>query len=164
PGGPASRTWSSASPRFFAAVSAISSCSLTRSCPMKSSSERGRSERSSSSSSGVRVAATTLMQLSSALRAPAPPRRAPDRRRRARRAHPPNRQQVDEEAALAGRRKAVELQRVLAHVEVRLDDELLARLPEHRRRRVHEVPDAVDVEHEPGRAEAGSLPTEARDH
>ena len=50
PGGPASRTWSSASPRAFAASSAIASCSLTRSCPTKSSSVRGRSDRSSSSS------------------------------------------------------------------------------------------------------------------
>src|SRR4051794_17621896 len=53
PGGPASRTWSSASPRRFAASRAISSCSFTRSCPTKSSSERGRSERSSSSSASA---------------------------------------------------------------------------------------------------------------
>ena len=53
PGGPASSTWSSASPRSFAASSAIESCSLTRSWPTKSSSARGRSERSSSSSSGL---------------------------------------------------------------------------------------------------------------
>ena len=52
PGGPASRTWSSASPRPLAASSAIPSCSLMRSWPTKSSSRRGRSERSSSSSSG----------------------------------------------------------------------------------------------------------------
>ena len=44
PGGPASRTWSSASPRPFAASSAIASCSLTRSWPTKSASER-RAER-----------------------------------------------------------------------------------------------------------------------
>ena len=43
PGGPASSTWSSASPRAFAAMSAISSCSFTRSCPTNSSSQRGRS-------------------------------------------------------------------------------------------------------------------------
>ena len=36
--GPTSRTWSSASPRAFAASSAIASCSLTRSWPTKSSS------------------------------------------------------------------------------------------------------------------------------
>ena len=45
PGGPASSTWSSASPRAFAASSAIESCSLTRSCATKSASVRGRSER-----------------------------------------------------------------------------------------------------------------------
>ena len=39
PGGPASSTWSSASPRAFAASSAICSCSLTRSWPTKSSSD-----------------------------------------------------------------------------------------------------------------------------
>ena len=41
PGGPASRTWSSASPRPFAAASAIASCSFTRSCPTKSASIAG---------------------------------------------------------------------------------------------------------------------------
>ena len=53
PGGPASRTWSSASPRAFAASSAIASCSLTRSWPTKSASVRGRSDRSSSSSASA---------------------------------------------------------------------------------------------------------------
>ena len=52
PGGPARRTWSSASSRPFAASRAIPSCSLIRSWPTKSSSRRGRSERSTSSSSG----------------------------------------------------------------------------------------------------------------
>ena len=55
PGGPTRSTWSSASPRAFAASSAIASCSLTRSWPTKSSSRRGRSERSTSSSSGRSV-------------------------------------------------------------------------------------------------------------
>ena len=50
PGGPTSRTWSSASPRPFAASSAISSCSFVRSWPTKSSSRRGRSDCSTSSS------------------------------------------------------------------------------------------------------------------
>ena len=44
PGGPASSTWSSASPRAFAASSAIESCSLTRSWPTKSTSV-ARAER-----------------------------------------------------------------------------------------------------------------------
>ncbi len=59
PGGPTSSTWSSASPRAFAAASAIASCSLTLSWPTKSSRRRGRSERSSSSSSGSTAAAVT---------------------------------------------------------------------------------------------------------
>src|SRR4051812_32085908 len=50
PGGPASRTWSSASPRPFAASMKISSCSLTRGCPTNSDSLRGRNDWSSSSS------------------------------------------------------------------------------------------------------------------
>ena len=50
PGGPASRTWSSASPRACAASSATASCSFTRSWPTKSASDCGRSERSNSSS------------------------------------------------------------------------------------------------------------------
>ena len=60
PGGPASRTWSSASPRPRAASSAIPSCSFTRSWPTNSASEPGRSERSISSSplSWTTVAAT----------------------------------------------------------------------------------------------------------
>ena len=52
PGGPASSTWSSASPRARAASMNTASCSFTRSWPTKSSSVRGRSERSSSSSAG----------------------------------------------------------------------------------------------------------------
>ena len=61
PGGPTRRTWSSASPRAFAAASAIASCSLTLSCPTKSASVRGRSERSSSSSSGPRTSVATAL-------------------------------------------------------------------------------------------------------
>src|SRR4051812_16279400 len=57
PGGPARRTWSSASPRALAASSAIESCSLTRSWPTKSLSVRGRSERSSSSSASASTGA-----------------------------------------------------------------------------------------------------------
>ena len=52
PGGPASSTWSSASPRARAASMKTASWSFTRSWPTKSASVRGRSERSSSSSAG----------------------------------------------------------------------------------------------------------------
>ena len=50
PGGPASRTWSSASPRAAAASIETCSCSRRPSWPTNSSRVRGRSERSSSSS------------------------------------------------------------------------------------------------------------------
>ena len=62
PGGPASSTWSSASPRAAAASSETASCSLSAGWPTNSSSRRGRSERSSSSSgvcSGVWMRAVT---------------------------------------------------------------------------------------------------------
>ena len=51
PGGPASSTWSSASPRLAAASMETASWSRTASWPTKSASRRGRSERSTSSSS-----------------------------------------------------------------------------------------------------------------
>ena len=50
PGGPASRTWSSASSRRRAASMKTSSCAVTCFWLTKSASLRGRSERSSSSS------------------------------------------------------------------------------------------------------------------
>src|SRR5271166_454266 len=50
PGGPASSRWSRASPRALHASIATVSCSRSVSCPTKSCSRRGRSERSSSSS------------------------------------------------------------------------------------------------------------------
>ena len=53
PGGPASRTWSSASPRAPAARMATSSWLFSASWPTNSSSRRGRSETSSSSSGRV---------------------------------------------------------------------------------------------------------------
>ena len=103
PGGPTSSTWSSASPRAFAASSAISSCSLIRSWPTKSSSRRGRSECSTSSSPVAQGRCEELaasrgapQRLAHALlggqlrdrrrRAPAPPRRPSSRARRERRA------------------------------------------------------------------------------
>src|SRR4051794_9121237 len=57
PGGPTSSTWSSASSRAFAAVSAIASWSLIRSWPTNSASRRGRRDCSSSSSSGATAGA-----------------------------------------------------------------------------------------------------------
>ena len=50
PGGPASSTWSSASPRAAAAAIETPSCSFSASWPMNSSSRRGRSVASTSSS------------------------------------------------------------------------------------------------------------------
>ena len=94
PGGPASRRWSSASPRAFAAARAIDSCSLTRSWPTKSSSERGRSDRSSSSSASASTGARNwVTRPPGAPGAPARPRagRAPARRARARRRPAPSR-------------------------------------------------------------------------
>ncbi len=52
PGGPNSSTWSSDSPRFFAAPMKISSCSRILTCPMYSSSAFGRNARSNTSSLG----------------------------------------------------------------------------------------------------------------
>ena len=53
-----------------------------------------------------------------------------------------------EELALVGRREAVQLQRVLADDGVHLDRDLAVAEAVHRRRRVHEVADAVDVDDE----------------
>jgi hypothetical protein len=64
PGGPANRTWSIGSPRSVAAASAIASCSRTTSWPTKSSSCRGRSERSVSSSSERDAAGPTSRSFS----------------------------------------------------------------------------------------------------
>ncbi len=52
PGGPASSTWSSVSPRLRAACTKISSCSLTLVWPTKSAKRLGRSDLSKSPSSG----------------------------------------------------------------------------------------------------------------
>src|SRR5438105_4333098 len=57
PGGPTSRTWSSASSRALAAVSAIVSWSLIRSWPTNSARRRGRSDSSRTSSSGTTAGA-----------------------------------------------------------------------------------------------------------
>src|SRR5262245_36886938 len=58
PGGPYSSTWSSASPRCVAAATATDRFSRTRSCPMYSSSVRGRSPASYCASSSTREAVT----------------------------------------------------------------------------------------------------------
>ena len=108
PGGPASRTWSSASPRALAASSAIPSCSLTRAWPTNSSSRRGRSVRSTSSSSPSRSAGArncALMPPSSA-----PPhllldREARRRRARARRRRPTSRARRARRGPAAPRRR-----------------------------------------------------------
>src|SRR4051794_26270236 len=64
PGGPTSRTWSRASSRAFAAVRAIASWSLMRSCPTNSARRRGRSDCSSSSSSGAPAGARNWVLIS----------------------------------------------------------------------------------------------------
>src|SRR5436190_24173930 len=75
PGGPYNRTWSSASPRCFAAAIETCSCSRTRSCPMYSSSDRGRSPASYWTSSSIGDALTSrssLMRESSSFRGASP--------------------------------------------------------------------------------------------
>ena len=80
-------------------------------------------------------------------------RRASRRRRRARPSGPIplTVSRCDEQLALRGVGEPVELQRVLAHVEVGLDRHLARALgaAQHGRRRGDEVADAVDVEDEP---------------
>src|SRR5262245_12552503 len=71
---------------------------------------------------------------------------------------------MDEQVTLVDRAEAVELQGVLAHVEICLDSELIAVASQHRRRRLDQVADAVHVEHETGAREPRPLPPQARDH
>src|ERR1039458_8736060 len=59
PGGPTRRTWSSASPRDFAASRAMASCSLAFSWPMNSLRRVGRSFSSKAWSSSTRAAETS---------------------------------------------------------------------------------------------------------
>src|SRR5439155_13853135 len=63
-----------------------------------------------------------------------------------------------------GRAEAVELQCILADVQVRLDGHRVTALSQHGGRRLDEVADAVHVDDEPGGREAGALPAEARNH
>src|SRR3954467_399591 len=58
----------------------------------------------------------------------------------------------------------VERKRARAPVEIRLDGQLLAVAPQDRRRRLDEIADAVHVEHEARRRQAGALAGEPRDH
>src|SRR5882757_1148683 len=73
PGGPNSSTWSRASPRVFAASSAIASCSFAFVCPINSLSRVGRSFNSNAASSSTRPAETK--RSASAAREPSIPAR-----------------------------------------------------------------------------------------
>ena len=79
---------------------------------------------------------------------------------------PEHGEEVDEELALLGVGEPVELERVLADVEVRLDRHLGAgrRAAQHGRRGRDEVADAVHVEHEAVGGAPGRPPSETRDH
>src|SRR6267154_1256980 len=73
PGGPNSSTWSRASPRDFAASSAIASCSFAFVCPINSASRVGLSFNSNAASSSTRPAETS--RSASAARDPSSPAR-----------------------------------------------------------------------------------------
>src|SRR6185503_5049229 len=75
-----------------------------------------------------------------------------------------DREELDEEVALRELGEAVELQRVLADVHVRVHGDLVALLPHRGRRRVHEVAHAADVEHEALRRARDGAAAEAGDH
>src|SRR5205085_1733200 len=92
--------------------------------------------------------------------------RAGDDRERDLRPDAADGEELDEQLALAPIGEAVELQRVLAHVKVRLDRDLVRgiALSDGRRRRMHEIADAPDIEHEALRRVGGGPAAEARDH
>ena len=75
-------------------------------------------------------------------------------------------EELHEERALGRVREAVELQRVLADVQVRLDRHLGSAVgaPQDARRRADEIPDAPDVEDEPVDGSAGGYAAKPRDH
>src|SRR5207253_10375776 len=81
-------------------------------------------------------------------------------------ADPGDREQVLEELALGRLREPVELERVLAHVQVRLEGHLSPALGEARGRRSHRdrVADAADLEHELVARARDRLAPEPRDH
>src|SRR5581483_1530136 len=92
--------------------------------------------------------------------------RTRDDRERDLRADAVHGQELDEEVALGALGEAVELEDVLAHVEVRLDRDLAAciRLPDGARRGGDEVADAADVEHEALRGRGDGRSPQPRDH
>ena len=69
-----------------------------------------------------------------------------------------------EQLPLVGRGEAVELERVLADVQVRLDRRLLAEARVHPRRRRDEVADTADVDDDPRPGPGGDGSAKARDH
>jgi len=72
---------------------------------------------------------------------------------------------VLEQLALLAVREPVELERILADVEVRLDRQLpVPGRSEHRRCRLHEVADAADIEDEDVPSPAGRYAAEPPDH
>jgi hypothetical protein len=75
-------------------------------------------------------------------------------------------QQLREELPLLPVRESVQLQHVLAHVEVRLERDLAGAFgaAQCRRRRGEQVADTVDVEHDPVGRAAGGPPAQPRDH
>ena len=91
-------------------------------------------------------------------------RRAGDDRERDLGADAADAQQVHEEVTFVRGGEAVELERVLADDEVRLDGQLVAAATEQRGRRLDQVADAVHVEDEARRREPGALAAQTRDH
>ena len=93
-------------------------------------------------------------------------RRAGDDRERYLRADAVHGQELGEELPLGGVDETVELERVLANVEIRLDDDLRCAvgLAECRGRRRDEVTDPVDVQDEAVRVSSGRCPAQPRDH
>src|SRR3954467_1580643 len=71
-----------------------------------------------------------------------------------------------EELAFGAVREAVELERVLAHVQVGLEGDLAPALrePQRGRRGVHEIADAADVEDEPFTGARDRLAAQPGDH
>ncbi len=93
-------------------------------------------------------------------------RRAGDDGQRDLRPHAADGEQVHEQLALLGIAEAVELERVLAYVEVRLDGDLRAGAgpAKDRRRGRDEVADAVHVQDEPVRCPPRRASPQSRDH
>jgi len=73
-------------------------------------------------------------------------------------------EEMHEEVAFLDGAESVELERVLADVQVRLHRQLVAGAPQDRRRRLHQVAHAVHIEHEACSGEPGALAAQPRDH